>query len=442
MRKLKPVRVGLLGFGVVGSGIWKVLERNADEISRRAGREIRIDRIATRTPSKTNGIVSDSVKVGNDLAEVVNDPDIDIVVEVIGGSEAPLALIEQAIRNKKHVVTANKALLAEHGNEIFSLAGENGVMVAFEAAVAGGIPIIKTMREGLSANRIEWLAGIINGTSNFILSQMLSKGLSFDEALKQAQELGYAEADPTFDIQGVDAAHKLTLMAAIAFGINISFDKVYIEGIADIGAEDVRYASQLGYRIKHLGIAKARENGIELRVHPTLIQQSTLLANVENAMNAVLVRGDALGEVMAYGPGAGSEATASAVIADLVDVTRMHTTDPQNRVPHLAFQPDALADYPILSIDDTQSAFYLRLLVEDNYGVLAEITRVLADKKVSIESMIQEQIQDDNSQDTGRAHIIVVTHQVREGDLNEALAEIGKLPCVFGNAVKLRLEEI
>lgn len=436
MKEFKPVNIGLLGFGVVGSGTWNVLERNADEISRRAGRKIQIVRIATRTPSKTEGIVDPNIQVDDDLEGLVNDPNIDIVVEVIGGSQLPLDLILKAIKNKKHVVTANKALLAEHGNEIFALASQHGVMVAFEAAVAGGIPIIKTMREGLSANRIQWLAGIINGTSNFVLSQMRSHKLPFDEVLKQAQELGYAEADPTFDVEGIDAAHKLTLMASIAFGINIAFDKVYIEGIRGVTAKDVAFADRLGYRIKLLGIAKYREEGVELRVHPTLIHESKLLANVEGAMNAVLVRGDALGETIAYGPGAGSEETASAIIADLVDVTRLHTTDPENRVPHLAFQPDALANYPFLPMEETKTAYYLRILVKDSPGVLAEITRILAKRQISIDSMVQEQLPEQD-----QANIIFLTDEAREGDITEALAEIEELSFVYSKTVVLRLEK-
>lgn len=432
---LKPVKVGLLGFGVVGSGTWAVLNRNADEIARRAGCRIEIERIATRNPSKITDVPG-HVQVDDDLMALVKDPEIDVVVELIGGSTLARELILAAIAEGKHVVTANKALLALHGNEIFAEASAKGVMVAFEAAVAGGIPIIKSIREGLTANRIQWLAGIINGTTNFILSEMRSRNLDFATALQEAQDFGYAEADPTFDIEGVDAAHKLALLASIAFGIEIQFDKVYVEGISHLAQEDFTHAHKLGYRIKLLAIARHRKEGIELRVHPTLIKKNELLSNVEGSMNAILVRGDAVGETLYYGPGAGSEPTASAVIADLVDVTRMHQTDPGNRVPHLAFQADALADYPILPIEDTETSYYLRLLVNDQSGVMAEITRVLAEDDISIDSMIQEQDND------GKATIIFLTHKSREGAIDKAIGLIEQMPFVHSKVTRIRLEQL
>lgn len=435
MNDLKPIKVGLLGFGVVGSGTWTVLNRNADEIARRAGCRIEIVRIATRNPSKISDVPG-HVQVDNDLMALVRDPDIDIVVELIGGSTLARELILAAIDEGKHVVTANKALLALHGNEIFEKASAKGVMVAFEAAVAGGIPIIKSIREGLTANRIQWLAGIINGTTNFILSEMRRRNLDFATALQEAQDFGYAEADPTFDVEGVDAAHKLTLLASIAFGIKIQFDKVYIEGISHLSQEDFVHAHNLGYRIKLLAVAKHRKDGIELRVHPAFVKRNELIANVEGSMNAVLVRGDAVGETLYYGPGAGSEPTASAVVADLVDVTRMHHTDPENRVPHLAFQADALAEYPILSIDDVETSYYLRLLVDDRAGVMAEITRVLAEDNISIDSMVQEQVND------GKATIIFLTHKSREGDIEKAIGQIEQMPFVHSKVTRIRLEQL
>ena len=435
MNDLKPIKVGLLGFGVVGSGTWAVLNRNADEIARRAGCRIEIVRIATRNPSKISDVPG-HVQVDDDLMGLVKDPEIDIVVELIGGSTLARELILAAIAEGKHVVTANKALLALHGNEIFAEASAKGVMVAFEAAVAGGIPIIKSIREGLTANRIQWLAGIINGTTNFILSEMRRRNLDFATALQEAQDFGYAEADPTFDIEGVDAAHKLALLASIAFGIKIQFDKIYVEGISQLAQEDFAHAQNLGYRIKLLAIARHRKEGIELRVHPTLVKSNELLANVEGSMNAVLVRGDAVGETLYYGPGAGSEPTASAVVADLVDVTRMHNTDPENRVPHLAFQPEALADYPILAVEEVQTSYYLRLLVDDRSGVMAEITRVLAEDDISIDSMIQEQDND------GKATIIFLTHKCREGDVDKAIAQIEQMPFVHSKVTRIRLEQL
>ena len=432
---LKPIKVGLLGFGVVGSGPWAVLNLNADEIARRAGCRIEIVRIATRNPSKISDVPG-HVLVDDDLMGLVKDPEIDIVVELIGGSTLARELILAAIAEGKHVVTANKALLALHGNEIFAEASAKGVMVAFEAAVAGGIPIIKSIREGLTANRIQWLAGIINGTTNFILSEMRRRNLDFATALQEAQDFGYAEADPTFDIEGVDAAHKLALLASIAFGIKIQFDKIYVEGISHLAQEDFAHAQNLGYRIKLLAIARHRKEGIELRVHPTLVKSNELLANVEGSMNAVLVRGDAVGETLYYGPGAGSEPTASAVVADLVDVTRMHNTDPENRVPHLAFQPEALADYPILAVEEVQTSYYLRLLVDDRSGVMAEITRVLAEDDISIDSMIQDQDND------GKATIIFLTHKCREGDVDKAIGQIEQMPFVHSKVTRIRLEQL
>lgn len=436
MSQLNPIRVGLLGFGVVGSGTWTVLNRNAQEIARRAGRQIEIVRVATRTPAKAAPLVGPNAQIDNDLQGLVNDPSIDIVVELIGGTGLAHDLVMQAIKNGKHVVTANKALLALHGNEIFGAALEKNVMVAFEAAVAGGIPIIKAMREGLTANRIQWVAGIINGTTNFILTEMRERGLAFADVLSEAQALGYAEADPTFDVEGVDAAHKLTILASIAFGIPVQFDKVYIEGISRLEQEDVSLADRLGYRIKLLGLAIRRESGIELRVHPCLVPKDKLIANVEGPMNAVVVKGDALGETLYYGAGAGSEPTASAVVADLVDVTRLHTADPENRVPHLAFQADALADYPILPIEEARSSSYLRVLVQDRPGVMADISLILAKLKISIKSMIQD------SKDDGAANIIFLLHQAREGDVVDAIQQIEKLPFVQSKVVHIRLEKL
>ncbi len=435
MSQLNPIKVGLLGFGVVGSGTWNVLTRNAEEIARRAGRQIEIVRIATRTTSKAIAVVGNAVPVSDDMLSVVNDPNVEVVVELIGGTTLAKELVLKAIENGKHVVTANKALLAVHGNEIFKAASERQVTVAFEAAVAGGIPIIKAMREGLTANRIQWLAGIINGTTNFILTEMREKGLSFAEVLKKAQELGYAEADPTFDVEGIDAAHKLTLLASIAFGIPVQFDKVYVEGISRLAPEDVVAAGRLGYRIKLLGLAIRRDNGIELRVHPCLVPNSKLIASVEGPMNAVVVKGDAVGETLYYGAGAGSEPTASAVVADLVDVTRLLTADPEHRVPPLAFQANALADYPILPIEEVTSSYYLRLHVEDRPGVMAEIATILAKGNISINSMIQDP-------ETNGASIIFLIHQAREGNVLEAIKQIENLSFVQSKVTMIRLEEL
>ena len=435
---MKPINVGLLGLGTVGGGTLTVLRRNAGEITRRAGREIRIRMAADRNLEMARKLAGPELEITDDAMEVVNNPDIDIIVELIGGTTLAKELILKAIANGKHVVTANKALLALHGNEIFQAAQARGVMVAFEAAVAGGIPIIKALREGLTANRIEWIAGIINGTTNFILTEMRDKGLAFDTALKQAQELGYAEADPTFDIEGVDAAHKLTIMAAIGFGVPMQFDKAYTEGISKLTKEDIAYAEELGYRIKLLGITKRTDQGIELRVHPTLIPAKRLIANVEGVMNAVLVKGDAVGATMYYGRGAGAEPTASAVIADLVDVTRMLTSDPENRVPHLAFQPDALSDAPVLPIEEVRTSYYLRLRVFDKPGVLADVTRILADQGISIDAMIQKEPAEGEEQ----ADVILLTHETVEKYINQAIAKIEALPSIAGKAIRIRLEEL
>ncbi|VFR27703.1 Homoserine dehydrogenase [plant metagenome] len=434
---MKPIKVGLLGLGVVGGGTWKVLARNAEEIARRAGRRIEVTRVAVRDVAKARMRVGNEVEVAADPHAIVRDPSIDIVVELIGGDTLARELVLEAIANGKHVVTANKALLAKHGNEIFAAASAQGVMVAFEAAVAGGIPIIKAIREGLTANRIEWVAGIINGTTNFILSEMRSRGLPFVQVLAEAQRLGYAEADPTFDIEGVDAAHKLTLLASLAFGVPVQFERAHVEGISNLAAEDIAHAARLGYRIKLLGITRRRADGIELRVHPALVPAERLLANVEGAMNAVLVRGDAVGPTLYYGQGAGEEPTASAVVADLVDVTRLHTADPGNRVPHLAFQPDAMSDTPILSIEDTETSYYLRMRVEDRPGVLADIARILSDASISIGSMIQEP-----SSDGSGADIIFLTHLARERNVNLAIASIEASPFVRSAVTRLRLENL
>jgi len=436
--EMKPINVGLLGIGTVGGGTYTVLTRNEAEITRRAGRPIRISVVAEKNLALAQQVTSSKIRITEDAFAVVNDPEVDIVVELIGGCGVAKELVLKAIENGKHVVTANKALLAIHGNEIFEAAQRKGVMVAFEAAVAGGIPIIKALREGLTANRIQWIAGIINGTTNYILSEMRDKGLSFATALQDAQRLGYAETDPTFDIEGVDAAHKLTIMAAIAFGIPMQFDKVHVEGISRLEAEDIKYAEQLGYRIKLLGITRLKQAGIELRVHPTLIPSRRLIANVEGAMNAVLVQGDAVGATLYYGKGAGAEPTASAVIADLVDVTRMHTADSEHRVPHLAFQPDALVDTPILPMAEVETSYYLRLRVADQPGVLADITRVLADQSISIDAMIQREPGEGEEQ----TDIIMLTHLTQEKRIDAAIARIESLPVVKGQAIRLRLETL
>ena len=437
---MKPVNIGLLGLGTVGQGVANILVRNAAEIERRAGRGITIKLASVRSQGK-NLAGTLGIDTTDDPALVVNDPDIDIVCEMMGGEQPALELIMTAIENGKHVITANKALIAMHGNKIFASARERGVIVAFEPAVAGGIPIIKAIREGLAANRIDWLAGIINGTGNFILSEMASKGRDFDDVLAQAQELGYAEADPEFDVEGIDAAHKLTILASIAFGIPLQFDKVYTEGISHITGADVTYAEELGYRIKHLGLACRTDRGVELRVHPTLIPEKRLLANVDGVMNAVMINADAVGETLYYGPGAGAEPTASAAVADLVDVVRTLTADPENRVPHLAFQPDSLADITALPIDQVVSAYYLRLLVDARSGVLADVTRILADLDISIEAVIQKAPPDDDASQQ-RVPLILLIHRVREHRLDDALRAIAALDSVDNAPVRIRLEHL
>jgi len=435
---MKPIQVGLLGIGTVGSGVYDVLRRNQTEIQRRAGRGIAIAAVADLDLERARAIVGDAVPVLADARAVIARPEIDIVVELIGGVGVARALVLEAIAAGKHVVTANKALLAVHGTEIFQAAQQRGVMVAFEAAVAGGIPIIKALREGLTANRIQWVAGIINGTTNFILSEMRDKGLDFATALAQAQQLGYAEADPRNDIEGIDAAHKATILSAIAFGIPVQFERAYVEGITRLAATDFKYAEQLGYRIKLLGIAKRQASGIELRVHPCLVPAKRLLANVEGAMNAVMVQGDAVGTTLYYGKGAGSEPTASAVIADLVDVTRLHTADPQNRVPHLAFQPDALSELPILPMSAVQTSYYLRLCVADQAGVLAQVTGILAAAEISIDAVLQREAE----QGAAQTELIILTHQTREGAMDAALAQMQALPTVLAPIVRIRKEEL
>ena len=435
---MKPIQVGLLGIGTVGSGVFTVLARNQEEIKRRAGRGIRIHTVADLNTQRAQELVKGQAEVVDDARKVIQNPEIDIVVELIGGYGIAKDLVLEAIAAGKHVVTANKALIAVHGNEIFKAAHAKGVIVAFEAAVAGGIPIIKALREGLSANRIEWIAGIINGTTNFILSEMRDKGLDFNTVLKEAQRLGYAEADPTFDIEGIDAAHKATIMSAIAFGVPMQFSQAHVEGITQLSAVDIKYAEQLGYRIKLLGITKKNPNGIELRVHPTLVPTKRLLANVEGAMNAVQVHGDAVGTTLYYGKGAGSEPTASAVIADLVDVTRLQTADPENRVPHLAFQPDAVQNIPILPMAEVTTSYYLRLAVADQAGVLAEITRILAAHGVSIDALLQKEAAEGESQ----TDLVILTHETKEKNMMAAITEMQALKTVLGEIIKIRLENL
>lgn len=443
---MKPIQVGLLGIGTVGSGVFNVLQRNQDEISRRAGRGIEIAMVADLDVERAKSVVGSKVQVVNDARAVIANPDIDIVIELIGGYGVAKALVLEAIAAGKHVVTANKALLAVHGTEIFAAASARGVMVAFEAAVAGGIPIIKALREGLTANRIQWIAGIINGTTNFILSEMRDKGLDFDVVLKEAQRLGYAEADPTFDIEGVDAAHKATIMSAIAFGIPVQFDKAYVEGITKLGAADIKYAEQLGYRIKLLGITKRAEKGIELRVHPSLVPSKRLIANVEGAMNAVVVQGDAVGTTLYYGKGAGSEPTASAVIADLVDIARLHTADPEHRVPHLAFQPhtltDAMGALPVLPMSEVVTSYYLRLRVADQAGVLAKVTGLLAEAGVSIDAVLQREADEVGGEGSTQTDLIILTHDTREGTMDAVIAQMQALPTVLAPITRIRKEEL
>jgi homoserine dehydrogenase len=435
---MKAIQVGLLGLGTVGGGTLTVLRRNAEEIARRAGREIRVTHAAVRNLDKAQTLAGEGLTLTTDSFAVVNNPAIDIVVELIGGISPARELVLQAIANGKHVVTANKALIAKHGNEIFAAAQAKGVMVAFEAAVAGGIPVIKAIREGLAGNRIEWLCGIINGTCNFILSEMRDKGAAFADVLKEAQAKGYAEADPTFDIEGIDAAHKLTILSAIAFGVPMQFDSAHIEGISKLAAEDIAFAEQMGYRIKLLGISKRHANGIELRVHPTLIPAKRLIANVEGVMNAVLVKGDAVGPTLYYGAGAGSEPTASAVVADLVDVTRLITADPHHRVPHLAFQPDQLSPLPVLPMSETETACYLRMRAVDKPGVLAEVTRILSEQGISIDAMIQKPC----AEGENLAHVVLLTHLAREGAVDVAIANIEALEAINGKVTRLRMETL
>jgi homoserine dehydrogenase len=439
---LSPIRVGLLGIGTVGSGTYNVLQRNQEEIRRRAGRGIEITMVADLDVARAKAAVGPGVQVVDDARKVVASPDVDIVIELIGGYGIAKQLVLEAIEAGKHVVTANKALLAVHGTEIFAAAHRKGVMVAFEAAVAGGIPIIKALREGLTANSIQWIAGIINGTTNFILSEMRDKGLDFDVVLKEAQRLGYAEADPTFDIEGVDAGHKVTLMSAIAFGIPVQFDKAYVEGITGLAAQDIRYAEQLGYRIKLLGITKRAANGIELRVHPSLVPAKRLIANVEGAMNAVVVQGDAVGTTLYYGKGAGSEPTASAVIADLVDIARLHTADPEHRVPHLAFQPDAMSDLPVVPMSDVVTSYYLRLKVADEAGVLAKVTGILAGAGISIDAVLQREADEVGGEGSTHTDLIILTHDCQEAKMNGALAQMQGLPTVLAPITRIRKEEL
>jgi len=431
---LKPVKVGICGLGTVGGGTFNVLMRNAEEIARRAGRRIIVEQIAARRENPACNTTG--TQIVSDVFAVATNPEIDILVELIGGCDTARDLVLTAIDNGKHVVTANKALIAVHGNEIFAAAQEKNVMVAFEASVAGGIPIVKAIREGLAANRINWLAGIINGTGNFIMSEMREKHRAFDDVLAEAQALGYAEADPTFDVEGIDAAHKLTILASIAYGVPLQFDKAYTEGISRITAEDVQYAEELGFRIKHLGLTRRTEAGIELRVHPTLIPQETLLANVNGVMNAILVDGDAVGQTLYYGSGAGAEPTASAVVADVVDVVRTLTADRDNRVPHLAFQPGQLSDLPMLPMDEVVTGYYLRLQAVERPGVLAHVTRILGSKGINIEAIIQKQTRE------AQVPVIMMTQRITERVMNEAIREIEALPDIIGDVTRIRVEHL
>ena len=445
---MKPIQVGLLGAGVVGRGTFVVLRRNQEEIRRRAGREIRITHVADLDTARARALVGEAAEVVADARAVIARPEIDVIVELIGGTGIARTLVLEAIAAGKHVVTANKALLAVHGTEIFAAARERGVVVAFEAAVAGGIPIIKALREGLTANRIEWIAGIINGTTNFILSEMRARGIDFATALAEAQRLGYAEADPSFDINGTDAAHKATLVSAIAFGVPVQFAKAHVEGIADLQAADIAYAEQLGYRIKLLAITKRRDAnggvpaGIELRVHPTLVPAKRLIANVEGAMNAVLVQGDAVGTTLYYGKGAGAEPTASAVIADLVDLARLATADPDHRVPHLAFQPASMHDLSVLPIDEVVTSFYLRLQVADIAGVLARVTGILAEDGISIDALLQRPAEIGAHEGAARTDVIILTHDTVEGRMTSAMAAMQALPTVLAKIVRIRKEDL
>ncbi len=435
---MKPVRVGLLGLGTVGGGTVTVLSRNSEEIARRAGRRIMLSHVAARNLERADELNLTNVRLTEDAFAVASDPEVDVVVELMGGYEPARTVILKAIENGKHVVTANKALIALHGNEVFAAAQAKGVMVAFEAAVAGGIPVIKAVREGLSGNRIEWVAGIINGTGNFILSEMRDKRRGFADVLAEAQRLGYAEADPTFDVEGVDAAHKLTILAATAFGIPLQFERVYTEGISQIAEEDISHAEELGYRIKHLGIARRTADGVELRVHPALIPYRRLIANVDGVMNAVLIKGDAVGPTLYYGAGAGAEPTASAVVADLVDVVRTLTSDPENRVPHLAFQPDALTDLRVLPMEEVKTAYYLRLQAADRPGVLADVASILGDRGISIEAVVQKE----PLPDVQFVPLILLTHRVSERQMNEAIARIEDLESITGSVKRIRVEHL
>ena len=435
---VKPVKVGLLGLGTVGSGTFHVLENNREEITRRAGRRIEIAMIAVRDVAKARAIVGDAIPVVDDVRQIVTNPEIDVVVEVIGGTTVAKEAILAAIVRGKHVVTANKALLALEGNDIFGAARQQNVMVAFEAAVAGCIPTIKVLREGLAANRIEWIAGIINGTCNFILSEMRAKGLSFDDVLAEAQRLGYAEADPTFDVEGVDAAHKVTLLASIAFGIPVQFARTYIEGISKLTDKDITYAEELGYRIKLLGITRRATEGIELRVHPTLIPAERIMASVDGPMNAILVKGNAAGVTMYYGAGAGSDATASAVLADVIEVTRLMRSEPEERVPYLAFQHDAMSDLAVLPMDDVETSYYLRVRVRDEVGVLADIARTLANAGISIDAMLQKGAGDQANE----TDIVILTHRTRERNFNAAIAALGTLPAIRPEYSRIRREDL
>jgi homoserine dehydrogenase len=439
MNSMKSLKVGLLGIGTVGGGTFAVLTRNQEEIARRAGCKIEIVKVADRNLEIAKKLTNGQVEVTDDVLSVVTDPNVDVIVELIGGYTLAKDAILKAIEHGKHVVTANKALIATHGNEIFAAAKDKGVIVAFEAAVAGGIPIIKALREGLVANKIEWIAGIINGTTNFILTEMRDKGLAFSDVLGEAQRLGYAEADPTFDVEGIDAAHKLMIMSAIGFGIPMQFDKVYTEGITKLESKDIRYAEELGYRVKLLGMTKQSENGIEIRVHPTLIPEKRLIANVNGAMNAVVIKGDAVGPTLYYGAGAGSEPTASSVIADLVDVARMQNTSIQDRVPYLAYHDiSATEKTPILPISEISTAYYLRMRALDKPGVLAEVTKILGDRQISIDAMMQKEPQDGETE----ADIVIMTHVTVEKNMNAAIQAIEALPAIDGAIVKLRMEEL
>ena len=435
---MTAVRVGLLGLGNVGCGTVNVLSRNREEIARRAGRAIEVVQASARHLDKPRSCSTSAIVLESDPRAVVDNPDIDIVIELFGGVEPARTLVLRAIEHGKHVVTANKALIALHGNALFAAARAKGVMVAFEAAVAGGIPIIKAIRESLAGNRIEWVAGIINGTANFILSEMLERGRPFDDVLAEAQRLGYAEADPSYDVEGIDAAHKLAILAAIAFGKPLQFERVYVEGIVAITPDDISYADELGYRIKHLGFARRMEHGVEMRVHPTLIPRRRLLANVNGVMNAVLVKGDAVGPTLYYGAGAGAEPTASSVVADLVDVVRTMTSDPENRVPHLAFQPDAICALPILPMEEIETAYYLRMRALDRPGVLAEVARILGDRGISIEAVVQKEPVTDEPW----VPLIMLTHRVREGRMVEALEQIAALDGIQGQVTRIRVEQL